>query len=166
MRSKKLSALVFLLFPTLLLGQLKQDTKVNMAQAIAKPKVDNIISLLGLDPANFSMSHSYSFSVGSLGGNSYNMGLYLNTMKYRLSDLLTFHLQLGMQHQPFGNQTAFGPKSQIFISSAGVEYKPSDSLKLQVLFSQSPGSSYYRSPFNDPISRNRAWLDRRDEEDE
>ncbi len=154
-----------LLFPVLLLGQMKNDTQVNMARALTKPKIENVVSLLGLDPSKFSMNHSYSFSAGTTGGESFNMGLYLNTMKYRLSGPLTLHLQLGIQHSPLGQRSDLRTSgSDVFVSSAGMEFKPSDNLKLQLQFSQRPNAYYFYNPaFQDPISRNRAWFDNKDE---
>jgi len=169
MRSLKLNVAVCLLaaLPSFLFAQHKKDANANIANALATPGVNNIVGLLGLNPNKFSMSHSYSLSFGSLGGDNYNMGLYLNTMKYQLADPLTFHLQLGVQHAPFKNQVGYGPESQVFVSRAGMEYKPSDNLKLQIEFSQRPGSYYLqRSPFLDPITRNRSWFDKEDEEQE
>lgn len=159
--------LCLLLFPTFLFAQLKKDTQVNMAQALTKPnKIQSIVGLLGLDPNKFSMSHSYSLSFTTFGGNSYNYGLYLNTMKYRLADPLTMYMQIGFQHQPFGSGLGNGPlNNEIFISGAGMEYKPSENFKVQFRYSQRP-SAYYYSPYHDPITRNRAWFDKKTEDRE
>jgi len=151
----------FFSLPLIAFGQRKQDTKTNFANALATPKVQDVVSLLGLDPNKFSMSHSYSLSFGSIGGYGYNQGLYLNTMRYQLSDPLSFHLQLGIQHHPFGNQIGdYQLQNSAFISSAGMEYKPADNFKLQLEFSQRPSSYYYMNrAFMDPISRNREFFD-------
>jgi len=152
------------IIPALLPGQLKQDRKVNMSQALTRPNFQSIFSVLGLNPDNFSMSHSYTLSFTAFGGNSFNQGLYLNTMQYKFSELLSLHLQIGLQHQPFGNKVGnYQLQNQMFISSAGLEYKPTDNLKFQVEFSQTPGLYYYNRPFMDPITRNRAWFDSKDE---
>ena len=153
--SKIFMCLVIL--PTMALGQLKQDTKVNMAQALTKPnKIQSIVGLLGLDPNKFSMSHSYTLSFTSFGGQSFNQGLYLNTMSYKLVDPLTMYLQIGLQHQPFGDK--FGNnqlKDQLFISGAGLEYKPSDKFKLQFEYAQRT-SPYYSSYYYDSYRFNRS----------
>ena len=147
--------------PPVAFGQLRHQ-KVNLAQALRPGKAKDIVSLLGLDPNKFSMSHSYSLTVGSGG---YSSGLYLNTMQYRFSNPLTLYLQLGIQHHPFGNK--FGnttQQNQMFISGAGLRYKPSENFGLYLEYSNAPASAYYQQyPFRDPISRNRSWFDRDDE---
>jgi len=151
MNRKKLTGLLVCLFllPSLAFGQLKQDGKINMAQVLTKPQT--LVGLIGLDPSKFSMSHSYSLSFTSFGGQSYNQGLYLNTMMYRLSNPIKMYFQFGVQHQPFG-QNEFQNQSQFFVSGAGFEYKPSDNFKVQFEFSQQPNSFYSpyynRSRFN------------------
>ncbi len=156
-----LLTLAVALTPALCFAQLKRDAKVDMATALTAPKLENLLGLAGLDPNKFSMSHSYSLSFSSYGGNSFNQGLYLNTMQYQLFDPLTVHLQLGVAHQPFGNQLQGGSfKNELFISSAGFEYKPNRNLTLQLEYSRQPASFFYHnSPFRDPISRNRVWYD-------
>lgn len=163
MRRLPLFVCACLIFPQLLLGQLKQDANVNVSRALTSPnRIDSIFGLLGLNPDKFSMSHSYSLSFAAAGGKTFNQGLYLNSMKYRLSDPLTLHLQIGVQHQPFGNQVGNAlAKNQAFISRAGMEYKPSENIKLQLEFSRQPASyRYMNSPFLNPISRNSEWFNK------
>lgn len=155
------------LFPTLLFAQLKKDTNMNMAQALTQPtKMQSIVGLLGLNPNKFSMSHSYSLEFTSFGGQAFNRGLYLNTMQYQFSDPITMYLQIGMQHQPFGSQVENSPyQSKVFVSGAGLQYKPSDNFKVQLEYSEQPGlyySPYYhrdrfyqnRSPFDEEAEDN------------
>ena len=154
----------FMLVPAIGSAQLR-DQKVDMAQSLKPSKVDDIVSLLGLKPEKFSMSHSYSVAFSSIGGRAYNSGLYLNTMRYNVSDPLTLYFQLGIQHQPFGNQIGDpSMNNQVFVSGAGVNFQPNDKFSLQLEFSQSPSSAYWHSsPFRDPISRNRKWFEREEE---
>jgi|GEM_PF-446204 len=153
--------LVAALIPASAFGQLRKDTDVNMARALTQPKIAGILGLFGLHPEKFSMTHSYSLSFVSFGGKVFNQGLYLNTMRYQLTDPLSVHLQLGIAHHPLGGQLqGTSPRSEIFISRAGFEYAPTKNLKLQLEYSQQPDSYYYQlSPFLDPISRNRSWYD-------
>lgn len=142
---------ICLLFPALSFAQLKQDTKLNVAKSLVQPQPQGLLSLIGLDPSKFSMHHSYSFTVGSIGGETYNQGLYLNTMRYRFADPLSMYLQVGFQHQPFANQASrFNQGNNVFVSGAGVQYEPSDNFKVQLEFSQRPvglyASPYYQSP--------------------
>ncbi|MFQ5769305.1 MAG: hypothetical protein ACE5HX_02130 [bacterium] len=160
---RKLYTLSFLLcLPTFLFAQLKQDTKVDMAKALTQPtKIQSIIGLIGLDPNKFSMSHSYSLSFTTFGGHSFSQGLYLNTMKYQLSNPITMYLQVGFLHQPLGDlgQNSL-LKNQLFLSGAGLEYKPSENFKLQFEFSQQP--NLYYSPYSRFYHRN-SWLQREED---
>ena len=154
MAGKKLiiAVLYFLLLPSFVFGQQKKHEKVDMAKALTYPtKLQSMIGLIGLDPTKFSMSHSYSLSFTSIGGHSFSQGLYLNTMKYQFSNPLTMYLQVGLLHQPFGTfgQTNLS-KNELFLSGAGLEYKPSDNFKVQIELSQQPNnyySPYYYSPY-------------------
>jgi len=161
MASKKFIAagLLLLIVPTFAFAQLKEDTKVDMATALTRPnKIQGLVGLIGLDPNKFSMSHSYSLSFVTGGGHSFNQGLYLNTMSYRLFNPLTMYLQLGFAHQPFGQlgEKNLSGGNQFFVSGAGLEYQPSENFKLQLEFRQQPYSFYnpyyyntrYRSNFS------------------
>ncbi len=135
--------------PGLVLGQLRSDAQPNISKALTKPSgVKGLVGLIGLDPSKFSMQHSYTLSFATAGGQTFNQGLYLNTMQYRISNPLTTYLQIGFLHRPFGNfgQNQFN-KGQFFISGAGLKYQPSENFRLQVEFSQRPGSYYY-SPYS------------------
>ncbi|MFQ5707015.1 MAG: hypothetical protein ACE5HO_06160 [bacterium] len=149
MAGKKLgfSVLFLLIVPVLGFGQVRKAGKVEVARALTAPaKAQGILGFIGLDASKFSMSHSYTMSFTSVGGHGFSQGLYLNTMKYQLSNPMSLYLQIGFLSRPFGS---FGGKSsfdnQLFISGAGLEYKPSENLKVQFEFSQTPGSIY--SPY-------------------
>lgn len=165
MKKISLLSVMLLIFsvPSFVFAQLKKDTKVDMAQALTRPSnLQNIVSLIGLNPNKFSMSHSYTLSFSTIGGESISQGLYLNTMQYQLSSPLTMYLQLGFLHQPFGD---FGQQdlshNQFFLSGAGVEYKPSKHLSLQFEFSQRPYSYY--SFYNRQYNRRNAWWEKEEE---
>ncbi|NIR52157.1 hypothetical protein GWO43_26505 [candidate division KSB1 bacterium] len=159
--------LSLLILPTLVFGQLKQDKQVDMASALIKPSgVSNMVGLLGLDPNKFSMSHSYSFSFSSLGGQSFGQGVYLNTMHYQFSDPLTMYFQFGFLHRPFGDfgQTNLS-QNELFVSGAGFKYQPADNFKVQFEFSQQPRSYYYSSPLN-RVGARKAWWETEEHEKE
>ena len=149
--------------PTLSFAQLKEQTDVNMAQALKSPgKLDGLVSLIGLNPNNFSMSHSYSLSVGSIGGHGFNQRLYLNTMSYRLSNV-AMYLQMGVSHQPFGSpgDDLYQSRAQAFVAGAGIAYKLSENTALQLEFRQMPASQYYYSPYSSPFRQSgfgRSWM--------
>ncbi|MFQ5824160.1 MAG: hypothetical protein ACE5JB_08915 [bacterium] len=167
MSYKKLiiSILCLLLFPVFVFGQIKKEEKLDMAQALTKPtKLQTIVSLIGLDPNRFTMSHSYSLSFTSFGGRSFSQGLYLNTMKYQLSNPITMYLQIGFLNQPFGGYGQKSPfNNKLFLSGAGFEFKPSDSFKLQFEYSQTP-STIYSPYYHNRFYHNRSWREKEEDE--
>ena len=101
------------------------------------------------DPSKFSMSHSYSLSFFSMGNQSLNQGLYLNTMRYQLSDPLRAELRVGFLHQPFGStmNASNGMNGKVFIHEALVEYKKKDfsfSMSYHAYPNSMMGYGYYR----------------------
>ena len=117
----------------------------SFSQASEKSYVDQ--SFLGLDSKNKSFSlldpnrvkmwHSYSLSYFSGGGTSRNIGLYLNTIEYRLSDPLRLQVSLGYLHQPFSviGGTASGGK---VLSNFQLWYNPSSKIYLHINISTAP----------------------------
>ena len=102
------------------------------------------------DPARFSMSQSYSMTVGSVGKYGFNQGLYLNTMTWQVADPLLMQIRVGYAHQPLGQSALFGqsqPSSQLFLQQAYLEYKPFKNAKLTFEYQSMPSSLYWTSPF-------------------
>ena len=100
-----------------------------------------------LDPTKFSMSHSYSISLFSMGKQSLSQGLYLNTINYRFSNPLLFQVRVGFLHQPFGGQGQSGNlNGQIFVQRAMLRYKPSEKMSITIDYQAYPSTMY--SPYN------------------
>jgi hypothetical protein len=93
-----------------------------------------------LDPSKFYMTQSYSFSVLSSGRQTYNMGLYLNTMTYRFSDPLLMQLRVGYMHQPLGGSSYMSSAQQgsLFIQGFNVLYKPMDNMIISLDYESNP----------------------------
>ncbi|MBN1350752.1 hypothetical protein JXJ21_15145 [candidate division KSB1 bacterium] len=117
-------------------------------------------SLLGLNPDNLQMQHSYEMSYYSFGAQSITQAVYLNTIKYKISDPLSFTFQWGVHHQPFGNSFM---KDKIasqgaFISGAQLKYKPND--KLTFLFQYNSYPQGVINPYYSPYHYNRLGMNR------
>jgi len=98
------------------------------------------------DPSRFSMKHSYSVSLFSMGRQTFSQGLYLNTMNFRFSNPLTMQVSVGFMHQPlgkFGNMPAENGK--LFLQHARLQYKPSDKMSFTIDYQSYPYS--YPSPY-------------------
>lgn len=103
---------------------------------------------------NMTMSHSYSMSFSSFGGQMQNLNAYTNHMFFDISDRLDAQLDISLLHSPFGNNfmtnnsNSFG--AQIIVDQARIDYQLSDNASISFQFSQRP--SYYGygafSPFN------------------
>ncbi|MCK5147016.1 hypothetical protein KAR48_09690 [bacterium] len=109
------------------------------------------------DPSKFTMTHSYSMSVGSFGRGTYNSGLYLNTMQWKLADLLFMQISVGYHHQPFGKSNFSGQgtnEGKFFLRQAYLEYKPSKNTTVSFEYQSLPAQALYASPFG---LRTRRW---------
>jgi hypothetical protein len=139
--------LLGILIPALAAAQFRSDQQ----RSVFKPS-DLIRKPTGLfdkliHSPRFHMSHSYSLSFFSAGGESFNQGLYLNSMSYQISDPLLAQIQIGYYHQPLGNMGNSGQSgSGLFIRSASLEYKPSDQTKIYFGFESVP--DYGLSPYS------------------
>ena len=111
------------------------------------------------DGANFSnlfnmqMSHSYSMTFSSFGGQYQSLNAYTNTMNFFFSDKLTGELAFSLLHSPFGNSFSNnqnGLGTEFILRNAELNYQLSDKSNISIQFRQVPsyglGSGYY-SPF-------------------
>lgn len=106
-----------------------------------------------IDPNKFSMSQSYSLSFMSSGRQSTNVGLYLNTMNYQISDPLLMQVRVGYMHQPLGGMSSqTSQNGNVFLQRAMLQYKPTDSMTFTVDYQQIPYntlSPYYWNRYSE-----------------
>jgi hypothetical protein len=137
---------ICLLGPVLAFGQYRSEAKTSIFKASELFRRTSGILDGVIDPSRFKMTQSYSLSFFSLGGQSFNQGLYLNTLNYRISDPLTARLQVGYLHQPLGGAGLTGSSAgRFFVRSASLEYKPSEKTQLFFDYQSMPAASI--SPF-------------------
>ncbi len=105
------------------------------------------------DPSRFQMSHSYTMSVMTFGGRTFNQGHYLNTLNFQISNPLTVQIGVGFMHQPFGGPNpGFGltgndqRDGQFYLQQARIRYEISKSASITVEYQSTPG--FYSSPFS------------------
>lgn len=101
------------------------------------------------NPDNFSMSHSYSMSYSTFGGNGTALGVYTNSIYYKFTDNLNIEIDASLVHSPY---SSFGDKFQsdisgIYLSRARLNYKPTDDISIVFQYQQVPGGSYYYNPY-------------------
>jgi hypothetical protein len=116
-----------------------------------------------LDPARFSMSQSYSTTMGYTQAGSYSYGLYLNTLSYQIFNPLTFSIDLGI-YTPFHSSgsyssgTSSGNLEQmgsLVIPRIGLDYKPTENMLISIQYLNINDAykaygpfGYLRSPFS------------------
>lgn len=96
---------------------------------------------------NMTMTHSYSMTFGSYGGQMQNLNAYTNTMAFDLTENLDASLSMSFLHSPFGNSFMTQDNSlgsRVIIDSARLDYRLSENTRISVEFSQRP---YYHSPY-------------------
>jgi len=137
-----------MLFLCLVVGtataQLKQQSQpLDLAKELRTPATGRMGGFLGLDPSRLHLSHSYSLSYFSIGGQSMAQGLYLNTIDYALSAPLQLRVQWGIAHSPLQSLGVNSPlASGPFISAAEIQYRPSGKLSLGIEYRALP--AYWR----------------------
>jgi hypothetical protein len=129
-----IAVVTMLLLPLLAFGQLKETAAPQHFSKLltTDPQPSRgLAGWLGLNPARFSMSQSYSLSYLSFGGRGFSQGVYLNTMQYQLANPLSMSVQWGMAHQPFASAGLPGIYGNgLFFSGANLEYKPSEKFRI------------------------------------
>ena len=147
-----LVALVMILVHTIVFAQLKSqaDEKPSVAESMIRS--DGSSNLLGFfNPENFTMHHSYSFSTMLMGGKTIGIGMYTNSMMYRIADPLDVRLDVSLMHSPFNSlgKDFQSNLNKLFINRAEVNYKPFNNMIIQLQYRQVPFSpyGYYYTPY-------------------
>lgn len=123
---------------------LEEKKPVTSADAIGTSRIDNKFSLLDL--SRLEMRHSYSVSYFSAGGSGTTIAMYMNSMKYRISNPLTLKINLAWVHQPGalfsknrGTPTDYGK----ILPSFTLEYRPSEKFYFELGYHSYPALMYY-----------------------
>jgi len=138
-------------------GQLRNQQateKPNVYDSMVKPAdISNLIFGF-FNPDNFQMRHSYSLSYYSIGGRGIALGVYTNSMLYRISNPLTLRVDWSLTYSPF---SSFGKQFQndlsgLFLNRAELDYRPSKNFRINLQFRQLPGG-YYSPYYYNPLYR-------------
>jgi hypothetical protein len=147
------TAAVILMIPQGSFGQLRNQQPVekpDVYESIVKPAdVSNLI--LGFfNPDNFQMHHSYSMSYSSMGGKGIALGMYTNSMLYRISNPLTLRVDWSLAYSPFSSfsKQFQNDLSGLFLNRAELDYRPSKDLRINLQFRQIPGGYYSPSYYD------------------
>lgn len=146
----KTTLIFFLLVSGILFGQLKNQKpqEINVSNAMLVPRAGN--ALFGFfNPSNFKMSHSYSFSYTTFGSSSLALGVYTNSMYYKISEPLSMEVDVSLTHSPFNS---FGREFQnqfngIYLSRAALNWRPTENTFINIEFRNLPSTFYLMSPY-------------------
>jgi hypothetical protein len=147
MKAKILSAILILTIMMVPLGMLQAQlksqipTSVSVEDHLRVPGIGSTSLGLNLFSADrFSMHHSYSLSLMSVGKSSASVGIYQNHMSYLISDKMMLNARVGIVHDPLklGNQQLnFNLKENLFYG-ADLIYRPNDKMLLNISFDKVP----------------------------
>ena len=125
-------------------GLERQQQEATSADAIGDARIDNKFSLLDL--SRLDMSHSYTISYFSANGHGTTIGMYMNSIRYRISNPLTLNVNLAWVHQPgqiFGGDRGTPTDYGSIYPSFSLEYRPSENFYLEVGYHSVPAYMYY-----------------------
>ena len=143
--------LVMLLIGSSVYGQLRSDLMAppqvtNIAASTNAKPLGSVGSWMNLIP--MTMSHSYSASFGTFGGQTMNLNAYTNRTQFQFTDRFTGEMSLSFLHSPFGmspfatSQQGNGLNGQFQVDYARLNYQISDKAMISVEFSQRPYGAY------------------------
>jgi hypothetical protein len=113
-----------------------------------------------LNPDNFLMKHTLSYSYLNAGGTGLSVASYTNSMFYQIADPLNVRMDITLQGSPFG-PTAGADRnnlSKLYVSRVELNYQPWKDVFLQLQYRESPYFSY--RDFGDPFGFGPSWGDR------
>lgn len=145
---KKLSLLFLLTFVITVNAQFKSDsdTKIDLTSRMIKTPTSSFV--LGfINPNNLFMNHSFSMSYMSAGGNGLALGVYTNSLYYKISDKMNVLLETSIVNSPYSTlgREAANSINGIYIRRAEFNYRISKNSSLSIQFSNDPTRTY--SPF-------------------
>ena len=154
---------VMFLVGSTVFGQLRSDLMAppqvtSIAASTQSKPLGSVGSWMNLIP--MTMSHSYSASFGTFGGQTMNLNAYTNRTQFQFTDRFTGEMSLSFLHSPFGmspfatSQQGNGLNGQFQVDYARLNYQISDKAMISVEFSQRPygaygpyGNSFGMSPY-------------------
>ena len=119
-------------------GQLKSDLSQNNAIPQGLSNSDGSIMSL-FDPSRFSMNHSFSMSMMSMGKQSIGIASYTNNMNFLLRDNLRLQTYMTFMQPNMISSSTQNPysNSQLYFNAA-LDYNPTENTHFQVSFGNYP----------------------------
>ena len=135
----------------IILAQFRMDVPTQTLPTNLNGELDAQPSLSLFDPARFNMSHGFTMSMMSVGGQSVSMAGFTNRITYLAMDNLRFdaNVTLYKSQLPFQQQGALMDQLDVAYD-AGITYQPTKNSFLQFRLQNIPYNQRYQtySPFN------------------
>ena len=143
--------LIVIFLSGIILAQFRMDVPTQTLPTNLNGELDAQPSLSLFDPVRFDMSHGFTMSMMSMGGQSVSMAGFTNRITYMAMDNLRFdaNVTLYKTQLPFQQQGAL--LNQLDVAyDAGITYQPTKNSFLQLRFQNIPHYQRYQthSPFN------------------
>lgn len=147
---KKIFLIAFILIPFALVGQYRDDglQKTSVKDGIVSGSPNFLFGFLNSD--DFVMRHSFSMSYSSFAGQGVALGVYTNSMFYKLMENLDVQLDVSLVHSPY---STFGESFQknisgIYLSNASINYRPWKDVSFHLQYRTVPyGFGGYYNPY-------------------
>jgi hypothetical protein len=135
----------------IILAQFRMDVPTQTLPTNLNGELDAQPSLSLFDPARFDMSHGFTMSMMTIGGQSLSMAGFTNRITYMAMDNLRFdaNVTLYKTQLPFQQQGALMDQLDVAYD-AGITYQPTKNSFLQFRLQNIPYNQRYQtySPFN------------------
>jgi len=135
----------------IILAQFRMDVPTQTLPTNLNGELDAQPSLSLFDPARFDMSHGFTMSMMTIGGQSVSMAGFTNRITYMAMDNLRFdaNVTLYKTQLPFQQQGALMDQLDVAYD-AGITYQPTKNSFLQFRLQNIPYNQRYQtySPFN------------------
>ena len=131
-------------------AQFKSQVEEQSRIPVAASQNDAPALLFGwFNPENFHMSHSFSLSYATGGGQALSLGTYTNSMMYQFAGNLNARADVSFSFSPYSTYSTFRKNdlSSVYLSRAEVNYKPWQNFLVQFQYRQIP-YGYYSSFYN------------------
>lgn len=145
---KKVYVCLLLLSFSIIKAQYKEqlNTSGNILDGVFNGNSSSLFSFI--NPDNFSMHHTFDISYSAFGGEGVALGVYTNSMMYKISNNLNVQADLSVVNSPY---SSFGKDfakqiNGFYLSRAQINYKPTDNMSIVLQYRNIP-MSYY-SPYS------------------
>jgi hypothetical protein len=126
------------------------EDEPKVSDSFIRPETDSDL-LSFFNPENFKMRQSVSMGYTTMGGQGIALGMYTNSMMYKISSKVDARVDVSLQSSPYSSfdQRLQSSLTGVFLNRAEVNYRPSDNMLLRVSYQKVPfGLNGMFSPYS------------------